>query len=190
MCPHSSSTTQPQIGYGYVKDVIRIIHKPEAQFMTSYSGMEYQLYHGRIGKMEQGQWKFDVKHVINARCPTCGTEAVMVKLSHRYGSVRYHSNGKRQETVEYACGFKVYYNPNLDEEEITVKCPHSPEEKERLADSRKSYETLYDSIKNMGLTKQNCIRILKETNCALGYPFRYDDPEKRFPDEDFGSGKD
>jgi len=139
--------------------------------------------------MEQDQWKFDIKHVVNARCPICGAEAVMVKLSHRNGVVRCHTNGKRQETVEYACGYKVCYSPTFYREEIVVNCPNSLEELEKLELNKQSYEIACQSIKVIKLDRHASIKILKEVNCALGYPFKYDDPEKRFPDEDSDSGK-
>lgn len=63
--------------------------------------------------MELGQHQFS--HL----CLSCGAEACGIRLSTRNGKLRQPI----YETVEYACGCKISYNPATDAVTEVTQCP-------------------------------------------------------------------
>lgn len=96
----------------------------------------------------------ELRHVRTYKCPVCGcTEVVSETIETEFGTnnIRYHANGGRWETREFACGYKVQFVPNFGNETVKKKCALDP------GDLEKRKKHLEDCCKLIDFINENNI---------------------------------
>lgn len=71
-----------------------------------------------------------IQHIKTTKCPVCGCDTIVEEhVETEIGStkIRRHTNGGVWEHRKFACGLRIDYIPNFEEEHVARKCTQDPE---------------------------------------------------------------
>ena len=109
----------------------------------------------------------ELKHIRTNKCLVCGcTEVISEEIEKEFYSskIRYHTNGGRWETREFACGYKVGFVPNDGEEIVKKRCVHDPIDLEKKKKYRDDCKKLLDFI-NENNIENDVVRSIYNNLC-------------------------
>lgn len=99
-----------------------------------------------------------LKFIKTAHCPKCGCTLIKEETIEvdRFDKNKYreHVNGGRWETRTFACGCKIEYCPNGNNEEISGECINSEEYTKREIERKAFKDAVADFIKGYKKTSE------------------------------------